>query len=87
MIPLANQWGPFHPRLDPSERLLRLRTLHVIARLLCGHRAETLIDALSEAEATETALPTALAAVDRLDALDRRKILGTYAAITKRRGA
>lgn len=82
MIAPGDAWGPFRPDIEPGERIARLRCLMAIAHLCCGPRGAELVSLLQAAEADADALPDALTALDRLAALDRRKILGTYAALT-----
>ena len=83
MIASADRWGPFAADIDQGERVARLRCLLAIVHLITGPRGRTVVAALRAAEGDEAALPAALAEIGRLDALDRRRALASYAAITK----
>lgn len=48
---------------------------------MAGPRASTLCDALACSEADPSHLDRALAALDRLASLDRRRILGSYGPV------
>jgi hypothetical protein len=82
MIPAADSWGPFASHIEPGERIARLRCLMAIAHLSCGPRSVELVYRLRTAEADAAALPKALAALNRLAPLDRRRIWASYAALT-----
>lgn len=75
------EWGPWRPGIDPCERRAQLRGLRAITRLYLGPRGADLCDALACAENDGTALGRAMAALDRLASLDRRKVLGSFAEI------
>jgi hypothetical protein len=60
------------------ERTARLRSLRLAARLLCGPRGVELERALHAAEHDPDALPRALALLDELQPLDRRRVLGSW---------
>lgn len=77
----SRQFGPWAPDLDPAEQRARLRALRAIARLLAGPRAADLVRLLARAEHDAEVLVPAAAALDRLEPLDRRKILGSYAGL------
>ena len=77
----ADQFGPWAPDLDPCERRARCRTLRAVARLMAGPRADALCSALACAETDSSHLDRALAALDRLASLDRRKILASYGPV------
>ena len=81
MIPAADRFGPWADDIDRAERLARLRSLRAIVRLATGPRGEALADELHRAERDASRLPFALAALDRLASLDRRQVLGSYAAL------
>ncbi|TGD93733.1 hypothetical protein [Methylobacterium nonmethylotrophicum] len=81
MTAAANSWGPFAPDLDDAERRARLRCLRGLARVLSGPRAAEFCRHLAAAEYDASALPLALAALDRLPSVDRRQIVGTYGAV------
>lgn len=69
----------FDPR-DPAERRARLRSLRLAARLLCGPRGLQLERALGDAEHDEAALEPALALLDALGPIDRRRVLSSWGA-------
>lgn len=78
LAPLFNVTAP--------ERLARIRSLALAARLLCGQRARDLEQSLRAAERDADRLPEALAQIDALDALDRRRLLAAWQmAIAPRR--
>lgn len=81
-IPTRDQWGPWRPDLEPGERLARTRCLRAITRLIAGPRGIVLADRLRQAEKDEAALVPALAALEALAPVDRRRILASYAALT-----
>lgn len=83
MTASVDRWGPFADGLDPAERVARLRCLRTIVHLCCGWRGHRLKDCLWRAERNDTALVEALAALDVLEPLDRRRVLATYAALSK----
>ncbi len=78
-----DQWGPFALDLDPCERRARLRSLRAVVRLLLGPRGDMLERALHCAEGGAVALDAVLSALNRLPSLDLRKVLASYAALTK----
>jgi hypothetical protein len=77
----ADQFGPWAPNLDRTERLARLRSMRAIVRLSCGSRGEALADQLCRAERDPAALPVAAAALNRLASTDRRHVLASFAAL------
>jgi hypothetical protein len=81
MIPVADAWGPFATNIEPSERVARLRCLTAIAHLSCGPRSIELVISLRAAETDAATLPDALAALNRLAPLDRRRIWCAYASL------
>lgn len=82
MIPAVDRWGPFADRIEPGERVARLRCLTAIAHLSCGPRAAELIGSLRQAEGNPDVLPTALGILNGLASLDRRRILASYAVLS-----
>ena len=82
MIPKGDTWGPFALNIEPGERIARLRCLTAIAHLSCGPRSVEIVASLRAAEADLAVLPEALAALNRLTPLDRRRIWASYAALT-----
>lgn len=77
----SDEFGPWAPNLDSCERRARCRTLRAVARLLAGQRADALCDALACSETDPVHLDRALAALDRLASLDRRRILASYGPV------
>lgn len=82
MIPAVDRWGPFADRIEPCERIARIRVLAAIAHLSCGPRSVELVALLQTSEADAAALPVALAALNRLAPLDKRRIWAAYANLT-----
>lgn len=78
-----DQWGPFAPGLDACERRARLRSLRAIVRLHLGPRGDALARMLECAEALPELLVSAVEAINRLASLDRRRVLASYAGLTK----
>lgn len=81
MIPACDQWGPFAPGLEAAEFRARLRALRAIAHLCLGPRGEHLTETLRLSEHDADRLPAALAAIDALASLDRRRVLATFARL------
>jgi hypothetical protein len=78
-----NRWGPWVLDLEPGERLARLRSLRALARILAGPRAVELCELLHQAETDPAALVPAADALDRLPAVDMRRIVGSYAGLVR----
>ena len=76
-----DSFGPWRDGLDPGERLARTRSLRAIVHLLAGQRGIVLQDHLRQAETDDAAFAPALAALDALEPLDRRRILASYATL------
>lgn len=85
IIRAADAWGPFAADLEPGERLARLRVLRAVSQLLLGPRGLALQDAIRAAEQHRTMrrLYEVLVEIDTLAAKDRRRILTSYAAVTR----
>ena len=77
------QLGPWALGPDPGERLARLRSLPALARVLAGPRAVDLVERLQQAETDPAALVPAADALDRLAALDMRKLLAPYVGLVR----
>jgi hypothetical protein len=77
----ADAWGPFVPELDPAEADARRRELRALALTLCGGPSHPLYRALA-ARAPE-ALEDALAEIRAMAPVPRRRLLSTYAVLTK----
>lgn len=80
-IPAADRFGPWSDRIDVTERVARLRAMRAIVRLSTGPRGERLAVLLHRAERDASALAPALDALNALAALDRRSVLGSFAAL------
>jgi hypothetical protein len=74
-------FGPWARGISPAERLARLRAIRALAMLLCGGPEHPLCLELLAAERDEAALPRALALLDDLAPLPRRRLLASYAAL------
>lgn len=79
----SRQFGPWTPGFDPGERLARLRTLRALTRLLLGPRGVTLAGWLHRAETNNDVLIQAADELVALALLDMRKVLGSYAALSR----
>lgn len=79
----ADRWGPFADGLDPAERIARLRSMRAIVHLTTGPRGDELARELRLAEQDLAHLPAAVAALDRLAALDRRHVLASFARLLR----
>jgi hypothetical protein len=75
------RYGPWSPTCAAGERERQLRCLSAIAYMVCGPHHD-LWKLLRQAESDELAFGEAYAAMERLPALTRRRILGTYNAVT-----
>lgn len=77
-------FGPFAPDLDAAERAARARAL---AAFLFGYaggpRAADVVLALRRLETDPSAAAEALAALDRIPAIGRRRALAAYAALNR----
>lgn len=79
----VDQWGPFAPDLDPCERRARLRSLRAIVRMNLGPRGTLLDRALHCAEEGAVSLDTLHGVLSRLPSLDFRRVVASYAALTR----
>jgi hypothetical protein len=82
---MSGTFGPWASNIDPAERLARLRAMRALAMTVARPHAGELIRALRRAEDEPAALPEALALLDRLPALARRRVLTSYATLAKSR--
>lgn len=78
-----DRWGPWASGISDCERLARLRSLRAIVRLLLGPRGDVLARAIHCAEEGAVGLDTLHGALSRLPSLDYRKVLASYAALTR----
>jgi len=76
-------WGPWSPNLDDGERLRRTSVLRALAFAYTGNSA--LEAALSRPERDADALADAQIELDLLPALPRRRLLSTYARLSRPR--
>lgn len=79
----AQRFGPWALDLEPGERLARLRSLRAIVRLMTGPRGAALADLLLTAETDDSALVPAATALDGLAPIDMRRVLASYAGLTR----
>jgi hypothetical protein len=78
MLAASDHWGPFSPAISHPERVARLRVLRAICQLSV-RGSLPLQKALWLAESGETPeLEAAMLELDRLPALTRRHVLGSY---------
>jgi hypothetical protein len=73
-------FGPWAPDLTATERTARWRSLAALALIYVGGK-HPLLRCCFAAERDEAQAPTALAALDSLPALTRRRLLASYAAL------
>lgn len=80
---MREPFGPFRNDCDPVERSAQLRVLRTLVHVRIGmnEEGEALEDALQRAENYDGWRCVALTLFDRLPALTRRHILGTFAYI------
>jgi len=81
MIRPADAFGPWATGITPTERVARLRAMQAIARLSCGPRGDMLCTLLRSAETDPAGLEAAAAALARLEPLDFRRVLASYAQV------
>lgn len=77
MIRPSAAYGSWATGLNPAERLARLRSLRAITRAYLGPRGQQLADCLHRAESDDAAL------IPALDALDRRRVLASFASLSR----
>lgn len=78
---MLDHWGPFVPGLSDIERAARCRALGALVRVYTGPEGEQVVAALRRLEANTNDAPAALAALNQLPALPRRKALASFAAL------
>jgi hypothetical protein len=80
---VSETWGPWDSKIDPAERLARLRSLRTIVTAMFGDdRPRPLARALFLAESQDpTDLQVAAIEFERFPALDRRKVLSVYGKV------
>src|SRR5260370_39116737 len=74
-------FGTWSPNIDPVERVAQFRSLAALAALLIGS-GHPLIAELRAAEIDRNAAERALALLEALPSLTRRRLISTFAAIT-----
>jgi hypothetical protein len=79
-------FGPFATDLDPAERLARIRSMRALASVF-AHRHQSFVDTLRAAEVDPAAFGEACRLLDTLPALNRRRLLASYADLTRRESA
>ncbi|AWN47159.1 hypothetical protein DK419_13230 [Methylobacterium terrae] len=77
----ADRYGPWADNLSPAERRARLRCLRGLVHVLCGPRGQDLAELLDRAEFDGGALRESVDALARLEPVDRRRVLATYARL------
>ena len=75
-------FGPWSPSCEPAERMARLRAMRAMALLLARPHA-SFIRALELGESNPTSLSEALALLEQLPALTRRRLLASYARLAR----
>jgi len=81
MVGQSQRFGPFCDGLAETERVAELRSIAALVAICCGSSSPA-VAALREAETDTTASAAALAAVNALPTLTRRRMLSTFGAIT-----
>jgi len=79
---MTGAFGPWSDGIEPAERRARCRALRALAMLIIGQDHE-LVRLLAGAEHDAAALAEASAALDRLGALPRRRLLCAYAEVAR----
>jgi hypothetical protein len=77
-------FGPWVPNIDSGERLARIRSMRALALVFVRPQRDFL-EALARAEIDSAALVTALELLEKLPALPKRKLLATYADLSRAR--
>lgn len=80
-LPPGDRFGPWADDLSTAERRARLRCLRAIVHLCCGPRGEVLAERLRAAEFDGGALRESVEDLARLEPVDRRRVLATYARL------
>jgi hypothetical protein len=80
-IAAADAFGPWASNLSTAERRARLRCLRGLVHVLCGPRGQGLAELLDRAEFDGRALRESVTALARLEPVDRRHVLATYAKL------
>jgi len=75
--------GPWSPGIAPVERVAQLRSLAALAAVFTGS-LHPLVTELRAAETNHAAAGRALALLDALPSLTRRRLIATFGAVTFR---
>jgi hypothetical protein len=75
-------FGPWSPDIGEVERVARLRAMRALSLLLCG-ASHSLTTELRTAERDAAAAERALAELDALPPLRRRRLLSAYLAVAR----
>lgn len=81
----ADAFGPWADGFSTAQRRARLRCLHDLVHVLCGPRGQDLAERLDRAEFDGGALQESVEALARLEPVDRRRVLATYAGLHRSR--
>ena len=84
-IAQSDRFGPWADGLSTAERRARLRCLRGLVHVLCGPRGQDLAEMLDRAEFDGGALRESVEALARLEPMDRRRVLATYAKLHRPR--
>jgi hypothetical protein len=76
-------FGPWSPDVDPAERIAQLRSLAALGAVSVGS-SHPLVAELRAAETNHAAAGRALALLDALPSLTRRRLLATFSTSTFR---
>ena len=79
----AGLFGPWSPHVGPIERTAQFRSLAALAAMSVGS-GHQLVAELRAAETDRDAAQRALALLDALPSLTRRRLIATFGAITFR---
>jgi hypothetical protein len=77
----ASPFGPWVAGIAGDERKVQLRSIAVLVAAFCGSSAPA-VGALRDAEADTTKSDAALAALDAIPTLKRRRLLSVFGAVT-----
>ncbi len=78
MIDTADHWGPWRPAISHAEQVARFRALRAIAEIYV-RQSHPLVAALASAESGDlTDVEAALIELNRLPALQRRRVEHSY---------
>jgi hypothetical protein len=81
MTVAPQRFGPFRHGLAETERVAELRSIAALVAIYCGSSSPAVM-ALREAESDATASEAALAAVNAIPSLMRRRLLSVFGSVT-----